>query len=121
MKVLLLEDDRDAREALAALLVSDAFAVLQAADAAGFAAVTAVVDVDALIFDQRLADGSDGLTLAADYQARRRGAGQSPARLICVSGSSEIVAGSPELPLRYLRKPADYAEILAALRARTPS
>jgi DNA-binding NtrC family response regulator len=119
MKLVLLEDDRDAREALAALLAFDACEVLQAADAAGFESAVAALDVDAVIFDQGLAGAADGLSLVQDYQARRAAAGLLPARLICVSGSSQWVGGEPRMPICRLRKPADYAAILAALRSRS--
>jgi DNA-binding response OmpR family regulator len=119
MKLLLLEDDRDAREALAALLALDTYEVLQAGDAAGFESAVGALDVDAVIFDQRLEGAADGLSLVQSYQARRAAAGLPPARLICVSGSSEWAGEVPQTPIRRLRKPADYAAILAALRSRS--
>jgi DNA-binding response OmpR family regulator len=122
MKLLLLEDDRDARQALAALLSLDGFEVLEAADEPEFLQATRSLDIGAVIFDLRLGEGRDAVSLVMDFQSRRTTAGHAPARLICLTGSMDLPTHpSLRFPLcAALRKPAEYAAILGALRTRTP-
>jgi DNA-binding response OmpR family regulator len=118
MNIVLLEDDADAREAMAALLQLDAHEVQQAHDRASFQRVTRDLRSQAVIFDLDLADHDSGLSLAMDYQRRRRDAGLPPARLIVLSGSADpfpVIAGTPFPVDRRIAKPADHAQILAAL------
>ena len=121
MDIVLLEDDDDAREALAALLGLESFTVRQAHDRASFADATADLRSQAVIFDLYLRHGSSGLALAMDYQARRRAAGLPPARLIALSGSGGMAADLQRTPLPFpvdhrLTKPANHDQIVAALR-----
>lgn len=122
MKLLLLEDDRDAREALAQLLALDDFTVVQAGSPSAFLAASANLDLDAVIFDLRLEGLDDGLGLALQYQTRRLAAGLAPARLICLTGSGtiELLPPTAHPVWCWLQKPADYRSILAALRSRKP-
>ncbi|MDR3418899.1 MAG: response regulator [Nevskia sp.] len=120
MNVLLLEDDPDAREALAALLSLDAHTVAQADDVASFLLATRDLQTQAVIFDLHLACEATGLKLALDYQARRQAAGLGPARLIALSGHADarhVIAGSgAAATVDYcFVKPADPTDILAAL------
>ncbi len=122
MKLLLLEDDRDAREALAALLELDGFRVLQAADAPEFHAAVSNLDIDSIIFDVQIEGKAIGLELVMSYQMRRVNCGRPLARLVCLTGSDDDIPTAPSLyPIaRHLRKPAEYSTILVALRARLP-
>ena len=120
MNIVLLEDDADAREAMAALLSLDQHHVAQAYDAPSFTQATRDLLGEAVIFDLRLADGSNGLSLAMEYQARRQAAGLRLATLIALSGSpgSErvIAEAKPPFPVHHrFLKPADHERILAAL------
>jgi len=120
MNIVLLEDDTDTREAMAALLSLDAHQVQQAYDSASFRLVTGDLRSEAVIFDLHLASDSNGLSLAMDYQARRQAAGLQPAKLIALSGSDHpdrfIARVRPPFPVHHrLIKPADHAQILAAL------
>jgi len=120
MNIVLLEDDADAREAMAALLSLDHHAVRQAHDRASFQRATSDLSGEAVIFDLRLDSGASGLQLVMDYQHRRREAGLEPARLIALSGSADpaglIAAAQPPFMVHHsLAKPADHARILAAL------
>lgn len=120
MHIVLLEDDRDAREAMAALLSLDAHTVLQAHDAASFDRVTKDLSSEAVIFDLHLADEASGLALAMEYQGRRKAAGLAPAKLIALSGSANHHQLFMNLKTPYpvehrFTKPADHAEILIAL------
>jgi CheY-like chemotaxis protein len=122
MNIVLLEDDADAREAMAALLSLDAHEVLQAHDRASFQRVTQDLRSQAVIFDFNLGDGASGLSLAMDYQRRRQDAGLAPAKLIALSGSAEpdlfIAAAGAPFPVHHrLAKPADHDAILAALHS----
>ena len=120
MQIVLLEDDADAREAMAALLSLDLHEVRQAHDRASFLSVTSDLRSQAVIFDLNLNSEANGLSLAMDYQQRRHDAGLAPARLIALSGSADqaeiIAATSAPFPVHQrLAKPADHAAILAAL------
>jgi DNA-binding response OmpR family regulator len=120
MQIVLLEDDADAREALAALLSLDRHEVRQAHDRASFLRVTSDLRSQAVIFDLNLNSEADGLSLAMDYQQRRQEAGLAPARLIALSGSADqariIAATAAPFPVHHrLAKPAEHAAILAAL------
>jgi DNA-binding response OmpR family regulator len=113
MNIVLLEDDPDAREALAALLSLESFTVRQAHDRASFGDATADLRSQAVIFDLLLQHDTSGLALAMEYQARRQAAGLVPAKLIALSGSSQTLP----FPVDHrLSKPASHHEILAALR-----
>jgi DNA-binding NtrC family response regulator len=120
MNIVLLEDDADAREAMAALLSLDHHEVRQAHDRASFQRVTSDLRGQAVIFDLNLDSETNGLNLVMDYQQRRHDAGLEPARLIALSGSADptrIIAAA-QLPFAVhhsLAKPADHAHILAAL------
>lgn len=120
MNIVLLEDDADAREAMAALLSLDAHRVEQAYDCASFRLVTLDLRSEAVIFDLHLANDANGLSLAMDYQARRQAAGLQPAKLIALSGSANpdriIASARPPFPVHHrFTKPADHEQILAAL------
>ena len=120
MNIVLLEDDADTREAMAALLSLDAHQVEQAYDSASFRLVTRSLRSDAVIFDLHLANDSNGLSLAMDYQARRQAAGLGLAKLIALSGSGnpdQFIAGArPPFPVHHhFVKPTDHAQIRAAL------
>lgn len=120
MNIVLLEDDTDAREALAALLTLDSYTVAQAHDRVSFGDATRDLRSQAVIFDLHLADHSDGLSLAMEYQARRQAAGLDPAKLIALSGSVDperfVREAQPPFPVDYrFRKPASHSDILAAL------
>ncbi len=120
MHIVLLEDDRDAREAMAALLSLDAHTVVQAHDPASFNLVTGDLRSGVVIFDLQLAGEVSGLTLAMEYQGRRKAAGLVPAKLIALSGSANqdelIVSAKAPYPIDHrFKKPADHAEILIAL------
>ena len=121
MNIVLLEDDADAREALAALLSLESFTVRQAHDRTSFVDATADLRSQAVIFDLFLKHETSGLALAMEYQTRRQSAGLPPARLIALSGSNDIAAHLRREPLPFpvdhrLSKPASHDEILAALR-----
>ncbi|HZR37849.1 MAG TPA: response regulator [Nevskia sp.] len=120
MNIVLLEDDADAREAMAALLSLDHHQVRQAHDGASFRNATSDLSGQAVIFDLCLGGGASGLHLVMDYQRRRHDAGLEPARLIALSGSGDpartIAAAEPPFAVHHsLAKPADHARILAAL------
>lgn len=122
MNIVLLEDDSDAREAMAALLSLDQHEVQQAYDAASFQRVTRDLRSQAVIFDLNLADSASGLSLAMDYQQRRQAAGLALAKLIALSGSADperaIAAARAPFPVHHrLAKPADHEQILAALHS----
>ena len=120
MNIVLLEDDADTREAMAALLSLDAHQVEQAHDSASFRQVTRNLRSEAVIFDLHLADHSSGLSLVMDYQARRQAAGLGLAKLIALSGSGNpdqvIASARPPFTVHHrFVKPTDHAQILAAL------
>lgn len=120
MNIVLLEDDADAREALAALLSLESFTVRQAHDRASFDDATADLLSQAVIFDLFLQHDTSGLALAMEYQARRQAAGLLPARLIALSGNADSAAQLHPARLPFpvdhrLSKPASHGDILAAL------
>lgn len=120
MRIVLLEDDADAREAMAALLGLDRHEVRQAHDRDSFVRATADLSAQAVIFDLNLNTEASGLSLVMDYQQRRHDAGLAPARLIALSGSADtaraIDAAQARFPVHHrFAKPADHAAILAAL------
>lgn len=120
MNIVLLEDDADAREAMAALLRLDRHEVRQAHDRASFQSATSDLRGQAVIFDLNLDSEANGLSLVMDYQQRRHDAGLEPAKLIALSGSVDpaqiIAAARPPFAVHHsLAKPADHDRILAAL------
>jgi DNA-binding response OmpR family regulator len=122
MNIVLLEDDADSREALAALLSLESFTVRQAHDSASFSDVTRDLRGNAVIFDLFLQQDISGLSLVMEYQSRRQAAGLQPAKLIALSGSADAEAllhqARPPFPIDHrFTKPASHREILAALHA----
>jgi DNA-binding NtrC family response regulator len=120
MNIVVLEDDADTREAMAALLSLDQHIVAQAHDSASFRRATSDLSSQAVIFDLHLADESSGLSLAMDYQTRRCAAGLPQARLIALSGSADpdavIAQARTPFPVHCrLRKPANLSDIQLAL------
>lgn len=120
MRIVLLEDDADAREAMAALLSLDRHEVRQAHDRASFLRATSDLFGQVVIFDLNLNGEAGGLSLVMDYQQRRHDAGIAPAKLIALSGDADpahaIAVARPRFPVHHrFAKPADHAAILAAL------
>jgi DNA-binding NtrC family response regulator len=124
--VLLLIHDDDVRQALAGLLSLRGFQAIQACDMRSFTQATRNLDIGTVIFDLHLLPGVSAPRLVADYQARRQHAGQPPARLIALTGSSDTpqqLAG-PDAPLtmdRVIRKPVEYQDIIEALEQVMPA
>ena len=112
-RILIVEDDRGAREALAELLRGDGYAVIEAADLAQARAALGSHAIDAMLLDLKLPDG-EGQTLLDELAVRRT----LPATIVMTafgSGSRAIEAmrgGADD----YLQKPIDFDALLLAIR-----
>ena len=113
-RVLIVEDDRGAREALAELLRGEGYAVVEAADLAQARASLGSDAIDAMLLDLKLPDG-DGQRLLDELAVARK----LPATIVMTafgSGSRAIEAmrgGADD----YLQKPIDFDALLRALRS----
>ena len=113
-RVLIVEDDRGAREALAELLRGDGYVVIEAADIAQARASLDTASIDAMLLDLKMPDG-DGQTLLDDLAIRR----VLPPTIVMTafgSGSRAIEAmraGADD----YVQKPIDFDALLRALRS----
>ncbi len=112
-RILIVEDDHGAREALAELLRSDGYAVTEAADIAHARASLGASGIDAMLLDLKMPDG-DGQTLLDELAIRRA----LPPTIVMTafgSGSRAIEAmraGADD----YIQKPIDFDTLLASLR-----
>lgn len=104
-RVLIVEDDRGAREALAELLRGDGYAIIEAPDIAHARASLAAGSIDAMLLDLKMPDG-DGQTLLDELAIRR----SLPPTIVMTafgSGSRAIEAmraGADD----YVQKPIDF-------------
>ena len=117
MRIVLLEDDADSRAAIAALFGLEGIDVHEAHDAESFRQVTRNLDIQTVIFDLHLGDGSFGPALAADYQAQLLASQKPSAKLIALSGSSPQLLAQP-MPCRVhhrLHKPVDFNVLLRSV------
>ncbi len=113
-RILIVEDDRGAREALAELLRSEGYAVVEAGTLAQARASLNAAAVDAMMLDLKLPDGN-GQTLLDELAVGR----VLPATIVMTafgSGSRAIEAmrgGAAD----YVQKPLDFGAVIQALRA----
>ncbi|MBT4045073.1 MAG: PAS domain S-box protein [Rhodospirillaceae bacterium] len=112
--ILLVEDDADVREALAALLADQNFQIIEAEDASkALAAVADGQKIDLLFTDVVMPGGMNGLYLA---QALRTS--QPDVKVIYTTGYTDEIlaeAGRLEENAIVLRKPYNRAELIAAV------
>lgn len=112
-RILIVEDDHGAREALAELLRGDGYAVIEAADIAQARASLGGEGIDAMLLDLKMPDG-DGQALLDELAIRKA----LPPTIVMTafgSGSRAIEAmraGADD----YLQKPIDFDALLASLR-----
>ncbi len=112
-RILIVEDDHGAREALAELLRSDGYAVTEAADIAQARASLDSRGIDAMLLDLKMPDG-DGQTLLDELVIRKA----LPPTIVMTafgSGSRAIEAmraGADD----YIQKPIDFDTLLSSLR-----
>jgi DNA-binding response OmpR family regulator len=111
--LLIVDDDRDFREALEAALTQEGFDVVPARTAAVGVELALACNPDAVLLDDRLPDGRgyDALTVL-----RERGFGRP---VVLVSGFADVLDLRHPSATRVLRKPVDYDELVALLRALT--
>jgi two-component system CheB/CheR fusion protein len=110
-KVLIIEDDADARDALALVLASKGFELATAYDGETGIATAAAFHPDVLICDSLL-PGIDGVAAARAIYA------QTGAAIVFVTAHSlaELRGRSADLPVHaYLAKPIDGARLAAVL------
>lgn len=113
-RVLIVEDDPDAREALEELLANRGFETASAGDAE--AAISTAVDFrpDVLLCDWRLPGERDGISVARALQTER----DIPVIFYTAHSVAELRAHTRDLPvLAYLPKPIDVGRLTAALNA----
>ena len=112
-RVLIVEDDDGAREALAELLRSEGFTVLEAADVAQARRTLGAGQIDGMLLDLKMPDGN-GQTLLDELSAGRR----LPPTIVMTaygSGSRAIEAmraGADD----YVQKPVDADALFVSLR-----
>jgi DNA-binding response OmpR family regulator len=104
-RVMVVDDDRHAREALALLLADEGYEVLAAADGAAALAALARFSPDVIITDVSM-PRMDGPALAAAVQALP---GVAP-KVIWMSARERPVMGAP-----FVQKPIAFDELLALI------
>src|SRR5690349_6561336 len=114
MRILLAEDDRQLREAIARGLREASYAVDDAADGERALFLAAVNDYDAIILDVVL-PGRDGLQVCREL--RRKGSHAPILMLTARDTVEDKITGLDAGADDYLTKPFDFGELLARLRA----
>lgn len=112
-RILIVEDDHGAREALAELLRSDGYAVTEAADIAQARASLGGRGIDAMLLDLKMPDGDGQMLL--DELAIRKALPPTIVMTAFGSGSRAIEAmraGADD----YIQKPIDFDALLSSLR-----
>lgn len=120
-RVLLVEDDRNLREALAETLVDEGYAVRTAATLAAARAELKTGPADVLVLDLMLPDG-DGSTLCREL--KRSGAATRVLMLTARTLEDDVVKGFDVGADDYVGKPYRLKELLAriaALARRSPA
>ena len=115
-RILLVEDQKDARASCARYLRSEGFDVREASDVAGALALADVYPFDALVLDVRLGT-EDGVSLLRELRTRRNAAGV-PAIAWTAHAMPHEVSDLLASGFHYcLVKPAGSLELPHALRA----
>jgi DNA-binding response OmpR family regulator len=114
MRILLVEDETRAAQALAKGLREQAYAVDIAADGQGALYQTAISDYDAILLDIAL-PLRDGLSVCREL--RERGSLVPVLMLTARDAVDARIAGLDSGADDYLTKPYDFGELLARLRA----
>jgi PAS domain S-box-containing protein len=109
LRVLLVEDDAQARELYRDMLAAAGFQAVEAADAASALALLAREMFDAAVVDYSLPD-IDGLSLA-----RRIGANWPGVAIVFASGYGSLVAATTDVAARVLTKPFTDLQLKQAL------
>ena len=112
-RVLIVEDDREVREAVADYLASHGYACAQAGDGKAMRAALAQSAPDLVLLDLRL-PGEDGLTLARWLRDNHEVA------IIMVTAAGDVVDRVVGLEVGaddYLGKPFDFRELLARVKS----
>lgn len=113
-RVLLVEDDRNLREALAETLVDEGYAVRTAATLAAARATLKLEPADVLVLDLMLPDG-DGSTLCREL--KRSGAATRVLMLTARTLEDDVVKGFDVGADDYVGKPYRLKELLARIAA----
>jgi CheY-like chemotaxis protein len=111
LRVLLVEDDAQARELVRDILRVAGHHTAEAADAAQALALLGRESFDAAVVDYSLPD-MDGLTLA-----RRIAAAHPRTAIVFASGYGSLFAGASDLAARVLTKPFTDLQLTQALQA----
>jgi len=112
-RVLIVEDDREVREAVADYLASHGYACAQAGDGKAMRTALAESVPDLVLLDLRL-PGEDGLSLARWLRDNHEVA------IIMVTGAGDVVDRVVGLEVGaddYLGKPFDFRELLARVKS----
>ena len=112
-RVLIVEDDREVREAVADYLASHGYACAQAGDGKAMRTALAESIPDLVLLDLRL-PGEDGLSLARWLRDNHEVA------IIMVTGAGDVVDRVVGLEVGaddYLGKPFDFRELLARVKS----
>lgn len=118
MRILVVEDERDLAEAIAAGLRREGYAVDIALDGAAARERLDVNPYDLVTLDLNLPD-DDGREIAADIRRDARDGSPGP-RVLMVTARDSIadrIGGLDDGADDYLLKPFDYGELLARIRA----
>jgi CheY-like chemotaxis protein len=115
LKVLLVEDDADARDALALLLLESGYDLATAADGVSAIATAAEFDPDVLVCDWLL-PGVDGVTVARAIQADT--ARPPPVIFVTAHSLADLRLRTKDLDVHaYLSKPVDFLRLRNELAA----
>ena len=116
MRILLVEDNRQLRTAIARGLREEGYAVDLAATGSHALTLTNANEYDAIVLDLLLPDVS-GILICQNI--RQRGANVPILMLTALDAVEERIAGLDAGADDYLTKPFDFGELLARLRALT--
>ncbi len=113
-KVLVVEDEPNAREASRLYLSHCGYEVLTAADAEAAIRQAETSDIDVLVCDWRLGKGGNGADVAREIQGRYA----TPVIFVTAHPIDELVDATSDLAVfRYFRKPISLARLAEAIAA----
>ena len=112
-KVLVVEDEPNAREASRLYLSRCGHKVVTAADAKSAIQEAARLEPDVLVCDWRLGEGGNGVDVAREIQGRY----EIPGIFVTAHPIDELIEATADIAVsRYMRKPVSLADLAEAIQ-----
>ena len=112
-KVLVVEDEPNAREASRLYLSRCGHEVVTAADAKSAIEKAARLEPDVLVCDWRLGEGGNGVDVAREIQGRY----EIPVIFVTAHPIDELIEATADIAVsRYMRKPISLADLAEAIQ-----